>query len=616
MNSILLVNRPKLSRLHGYLYVRSILHNISKFGIYAAEIPNSDSFTVDIVDLSAVSSQISSRVFSAELLSTSRVATLLATAVEERISAQLKELFGIDDKENLQVLEERLRTQLKEESGYNESSSEYKKYWTRIPEVAQLYVKTFTVRAVHELQEELQVNFLDAPFEFIGRKWLLVEQYDEALAAFTKSVEISKREGPWWPQILCARHCYLAFVQAILGKKKQQLRTSLMGAAFAVAFKNSALETDLASSMLFNCSLFNLFIYLLDCKIDQQSWYDFHASVIGPFQKQMVQLCQMDKLDMNQDVVRVTQPGSVSCWKDFAVEVLKVATLEVPSKFPGWFLSWPFSARLPFLGYPFGEINGEVIPHAYPCIEIEELELPVPGGRQAESSSGPSSIPAREAHIEEVERVVYAFNSRLKMGTERGAALEELAHTGRDLAFWVRSAWTSASSASTSASTAASIPPENIRLTLVRLHTFSTILMIHKRVDLSKTMLQDLIMWLLDQTNFQFKEECLDLLVDYSEICALTYDREEQMNCCRKGLTLAKADRLLFWQFRFHLKLADFYLCMSNATQAEEELVSARHVMTQTSEPAKDELFMAQLEGMLDVLPHVSSHNEIFFSLT
>lgn len=144
------------------------------------------------------------------------------------------------------------------------SSPEYQKYRKYIPEMAILLGEKFKLRFLRTYMQKngpVKLNeSLDELFDMLGCRWLKYNQFEEALEAFKTCVEISGREGCWWPQKICARYAHLAFAHMSLGNKPEQLRASIQAFAFAIIVakhisSNSSLE---CSRALLRSSLVNL----------------------------------------------------------------------------------------------------------------------------------------------------------------------------------------------------------------------------------------------------------------------------------------------------------------------------------------------------------------------
>lgn len=144
------------------------------------------------------------------------------------------------------------------------SSPEYQKYRKYIPGMAKLLGEKFKLRFVRTYMQEngpVKLNeSLDELFDMLGCWWLKYDQFEEALEAFKTCVEISEREGCWWPQKICARYAHLAFAHMSLGNKPEQLRASIQAVAFAIiGAKNiSYSSSHECSRKLFRASLVNL----------------------------------------------------------------------------------------------------------------------------------------------------------------------------------------------------------------------------------------------------------------------------------------------------------------------------------------------------------------------
>jgi hypothetical protein len=118
------------------------------------------------------------------------------------------------------------------------SSPEYQKYRQYITGMAILLGEKFRLRFLRTYMQAngpVELNeSLDELFDMLGCRWLKYNQFEEALEAFKTCVEISEREGCWWPQKICARYAHLAFAHMSLGNKPEQLRASIQAVAFAI----------------------------------------------------------------------------------------------------------------------------------------------------------------------------------------------------------------------------------------------------------------------------------------------------------------------------------------------------------------------------------------------
>lgn len=144
------------------------------------------------------------------------------------------------------------------------SSPEYQKYRKFIPQVATLFGEKFVLRFLRNIMQHegsFELNEpMDELFDKLGCRWLQFDQFEEAMEAFNTCVEISVREGCWWPQKLWARYHHLAFAHMTLGNKLEQLRASIQGSAFAIigAKSISASNSSECSRTIFCLSLANL----------------------------------------------------------------------------------------------------------------------------------------------------------------------------------------------------------------------------------------------------------------------------------------------------------------------------------------------------------------------
>lgn len=81
----------------------------------------------------------------------------------------------------------------------------------------------------------------------------------------------------------------------------------------------------------------------------------------------------------------------------------------------------------------------------------------------------------------------------------------------------------------------------------------------HFQHHIAKPMLQNYVLWFVDQPNLKLKEICLAILLEYIQMCDLLEDNEEKINFCTKALKLADEERLIGPKVKLHLLLGTTY---------------------------------------------------------